>query len=48
VIWGFFKDKGKIMNIDKFFEWWFTGQCLKNPIVAAVAFFIIGYGVGKL
>jgi len=35
------------MNFDKFIEWWFTGRCLKHPMVVAVVFYIIGYVVGK-
>jgi hypothetical protein len=33
--------------IDKFIDWWFTGRCLKHPVVVAVVFYVIGYGVGK-
>jgi hypothetical protein len=35
------------MNIDKFINWWFTGRCLKHPMVVAVIFYVIGYMVGK-
>ncbi len=35
------------MNIDKFIDWWFTGRCLKHPMVVAVIFYVIGYMVGK-
>jgi len=33
--------------INRFIDWWFTGECLKHPIVVAVVFYVIGYGVGK-
>jgi hypothetical protein len=35
------------MNFDKFIDWWFTGRCLKNPVVIAIIFYMIGYLVGK-
>ena len=35
------------MNIDKFINSWFTGRCLKHPVVVAVIFYLIGYGVGN-
>lgn len=35
------------MNIDKFIDWWFTGRCLKHPVMVAVIFYLIGYMVGK-
>ena len=31
---------------DKFIDWWFTGRFLKNPVVVAIIFYLIGYGVG--
>ena len=34
------------MNIDKFIDWYFTGRCLKHPMVVAVIFYVIGYIVG--
>jgi len=34
-------------RIDKFIDWWFTGRCLKHPVVVAVIFYLIGYGVGQ-
>jgi len=36
------------MNIDKFIDWWFTGQCLKHPAVMAVIFYFIGYMIGRI
>jgi hypothetical protein len=33
--------------MDKFFDWWFSGRCLRHPMVVAVVFYIIGYFVGK-
>jgi hypothetical protein len=33
--------------IDKFIDWWFSGRCLKHPMVVAVTFYFIGYAVGK-
>ena len=35
------------MNIDKFIDSWFTGRCLKHPVVVAVIFYLIGYAVGQ-
>jgi hypothetical protein len=35
------------MNFDKFIDWWFTGRFLKHPVVVAIIFYLIGYGVGK-
>lgn len=34
-------------KIDQFIDWWFTGRCLKHPMVVAVVFYFIGYFVGK-
>jgi hypothetical protein len=34
-------------KIDKFIEFWFTGRFLKNPVVVAIIFYFIGYGMGK-
>jgi hypothetical protein len=34
------------MKIDKFIDSWFTGRCLKHPVVVAVIFYLIGYAVG--
>jgi len=33
--------------IDKFIDWWFSGRCLKHPMVVAAIFYLIGYAVGK-
>lgn len=33
--------------MDKFFDWWFSGRCLKHPMVIAIVFYMIGYFVGK-
>jgi hypothetical protein len=35
------------MKIDKFIDSWFTGRCLKHPVVVAVIFYLIGYAVGQ-
>jgi len=35
------------MNVNKFIDWWFSGRCLKHPVVVAVIFYFIGYGVGQ-
>jgi len=34
-------------RFDKFIDSWFTGRCLKHPVVVAVIFYLIGYAVGK-
>jgi hypothetical protein len=31
----------------KFFDSWFSGRFLKNPVVIAVIFYLIGYSIGK-
>lgn len=33
--------------MDKLFDWWFSGRCLRHPMVVAVVFYTIGYFVGK-
>lgn len=38
---------GNKMRENKFIDWWFSGRCLKHPIVVAVAFYLIGYAVGR-
>ena len=35
-------------HFDKFINSWFTGRCLKHPVVVAVIFYLIGYAVGKI
>jgi hypothetical protein len=34
-------------RFDKFIDSWFTGRCLKHPVVVAVIFYLIGYAVGQ-
>lgn len=29
--------------MNNFFDWWFSGRCLKHPMVVAVIFFTLGY-----
>jgi hypothetical protein len=33
--------------MNKLSDWYFSGRCLKHPIVVAVVFYLIGYFVGK-
>ena len=33
--------------MNKFFDWYLSGRCLKHPMVVAVIFYKLGYFVGK-
>jgi hypothetical protein len=34
-------------DMNKFFDWYFTGRWLRHPMVVAIVFYTIGYFVGK-
>ena len=29
--------------MNKLFDWWFSGRCLRHPMVVAIVFYTIGY-----
>jgi len=33
--------------MNKLLEWYFSGRCLRHPMVVAILFYMIGYFVGK-
>jgi hypothetical protein len=33
--------------MEKFLNWYFSGRCLKHPMVVAIIFYIIGYFTAK-